>query len=106
MKKTVRYIDANEAEYTVLHLDIEVAKPKCKDYESYINGAEQFRHQIKVGLRHLPTADVVEVVRCKDCDVPHNKWLGCPHLNGLIPPPDFYCAKGTPKERGVNKNDK
>lgn len=44
-------------------------------------------------------ADVAEVVRCKDCDVPHNKWLGCPYLNGLIPPPDFYCAKGTPKER-------
>ena len=48
----------------------------------------------------IPVADVVEVVRCKDCDVPHNKWLGCPNLNGLIPPPDFYCAKGTPKERG------
>lgn len=39
-------------------------------------------------------ADVVEVVRCKDCDVPHNRWLGCPNLNGLIPPPDFYCARG------------
>ena len=51
----------------------------------------------------LPTADVAKVVRCKDCDVPHNKWLGCPHLNGLIPPPDFYCAKGTPKERGGEK---
>lgn len=51
-------------------------------------------------IESQPTADVVEVVRCKDCDVPHNKWLGCPHLNGLIPPPDFYCAKGTPKERG------
>ena len=48
-------------------------------------------------------ADFVEVVRCKDCDVPHNKWLGCPYLNGLIPPPDFYCAKGTPKERGADK---
>lgn len=51
-------------------------------------------------------ADYVEVVRCKDCDVPHNKWTGCPHLNGLIPPPDFYCAKGTkecPKERGGEK---
>lgn len=48
-------------------------------------------------------ADYVEVVRCKDCDVPHNKWTGCPHLNGLIPPPDFYCAKGTPKERGDDK---
>jgi hypothetical protein len=45
-------------------------------------------------IESQPTADVVEVVRCKDCDVPHNKWTGCPHLNGLIPPPDFYCAKG------------
>jgi hypothetical protein len=45
-------------------------------------------------------ADFVEVVRCKDCDIPHNKWTGCPHLNGLIPPPNHYCACGTPKERG------
>ena len=51
----------------------------------------------------VPADDVVKVVRCKDCDIPHNKWLGCPHLNGLIPPPDFYCAKGTPKERGGEK---
>lgn len=42
-------------------------------------------------------ADVVEVVRCKECDVPHNKWTGCPNLNGLIPPPDFYCARGERK---------
>ena len=34
------------------------------------------------------------VVRCKDCAVPHNRWTGCPKLNGLIPPPDFYCAYG------------
>lgn len=54
-------------------------------------------------IESQPTADVVEVVRCKDCNVPHNKWLGCPLLNGLIPPPDFYCAKGTPKERGGEK---
>ena len=47
-----------------------------------------------------PAADVVEVVRCKDCDVPHNKWIGCRYLNGLIPPPDFYCACGK------RKNDK
>ncbi len=42
-------------------------------------------------------ADFVEVVRCKDCDVPHNAWTGCPKLNGLIPPPDFYCAYGKRK---------
>ena len=33
--------------------DIEVAEPKCKDYESYINGANQFRHQIKNGINSL-----------------------------------------------------
>lgn len=40
------------------------------------------------------TADVVQVVRCKDCAVPHNRWTGCPKLNGLITPPDFYCSCG------------
>ena len=40
-------------EYFVLNEDIEVVKPKCKDYESYINGANQFRHQIKNGINKL-----------------------------------------------------
>ena len=42
-------------------------------------------------------SDFVEVVRCKDCAIPHNKWTGCPKLNGLIPPPDFYCGYGERK---------
>lgn len=55
--------------------------------------------------------DVVEVVRCKDCDVPHNRWTGCPNLNGMIPPPDFYCAKGKRKQKtddvpDINVGDK
>lgn len=41
-----------------------------------------------------------EVVRCADCAVPHNKWTGCPKLNGLIPPPDFYCAFGEAETKG------
>ena len=45
-------------------------------------------------LAHTPTADVVKAVRCKDCAVPHNRWTGCPKLNGLITPPDFYCSCG------------
>ena len=48
-------------------------------------------------LNDKPTVDAVEVVRCKDCAVPHNKYTGCPKLNGLIPPPDFYCAAGERK---------
>ena len=46
-------------------------------------------------------ADVVEVVRCRDCTVPHNFWTGCPRLKGLIPPPNFYCAYG---ERKTDEN--
>lgn len=44
-------------------------------------------------------ADVMEVVRCKDCDVLRNSWMGCPNLNGMIPPPEFFCAKGVRKPK-------
>ncbi len=44
-----------------------------------------------------PTVDAVSVVRCKDCAVPHNKYTGCPKLNGLVTPPDFYCPFGEQK---------
>ena len=42
-------------------------------------------------LEDMPTMDAVEVVRCRDCAVPHNKYIRCPKLNGLVTPPDFYC---------------
>lgn len=38
-----------------------------------------------------------EVIRCNDCSVPHNKYTGCPKLNGLVTPPNFYCAFGEPR---------
>ena len=49
-------------------------------------------------LEDMPTMDAVEVVRCRDCAVPHNKYTGCPKLNGLVTPPDFYCPFGERKE--------
>ena len=49
---------------------------------------------LEMFIDKAPTIDAVPVVRCKDCAVPHNKYTGCPKLNGLIPPPDFYCAAG------------
>lgn len=49
-----------------------------------------------------PTADVVQVVRCKDCIVPHNRWTGCPKLNGLVTSPDFYCSCGERKNEDVD----
>ena len=51
---------------------------------------------------NAPTVDAVPVVRCKDCAVPHNKYTGCPKLNGLVTPPDFYCPFGERKDGDGN----
>lgn len=48
-------------------------------------------------IANAPTVDAVEIVRCRDCAVPHNKYTGCPMLNGLVTPPDFYCPFGEKK---------
>ena len=45
-------------------------------------------------INQFPSINAVEVVRCRDCVVPHNKYTGCPELNGLVTPPDFYCPFG------------
>lgn len=45
-------------------------------------------------INRAQAADVVQAVRCKDCAVPHNRWTGCPKLNGLVTSPDFYCSYG------------
>ena len=46
----------------------------------------------------FPAADVVEVVRCKDCAIPHNRWTGCPQMHGTIMEPYDYCSYGKRKE--------
>ena len=53
-------------------------------------------------IADAPTINAVEIVRCKDCAVPHNKYTGCPELNGLVTPPDFYCPFGERKDGDGN----
>ena len=81
-----RYIDADKFECAILHEDIEIAKHKCKDFESYIGGAEQFRFQVKNAISKQPTADVVEIVRCKDCKYcrPRNKSEKRIYFEGVL----------------------
>ena len=49
---------------------------------------------VRRAIAQAKNADVAEVVRYKDCVVPHNQWTGCPKLNGLVTSPDFYCSYG------------
>ena len=79
------------------------AKVYCMELYNEMNypgRSEEFMTAIDVAIADLaeaPTVDAVEVVRCKYCAVPHNKYTGCPKLNGLVTPPDFYCPFGERK---------
>lgn len=53
-------------------------------------------------MTDFPTADVVEVVRCKDCkyhedEVPGMVW--CPHIIGNWVNDNWFCAEGNRKEK-------
>lgn len=45
-------------------------------------------------VQYLQSRKTDSVVRCKDCAVPHNRWTGCPKMNGTIMPPDGFCSFG------------
>ena len=64
----------------------------CKN-DNKVNGLTAL-FQVGDAIMDCPTADVVQAVRCKDCAVPHNRWTGCPKLNGLVTSPEFYCSCG------------
>ena len=73
-----------------------------EDLELLAKHEDSLRQSVILGVVHTikarSTVDAVEVVRCKDCAVPHNKYTGCPKLNGQVTPPDFYCPFGERKE--------
>ena len=54
-----------------------------------------------IRCRDLPTADVAEVVRCKDCRLAKDSmiegWYFC-HINRLIHQPDVFCSYGERKD--------
>ena len=88
-----RYIDADKI---ISHLNDEIEG--CEDcdvcFRPVTYGTRLGLEYSKSLVETAEAADVVQVVRCKDCAVPHNQWTGCPKLNGLITPPDFYCSYG------------
>ena len=71
----------------------------CHGYSGYKK--ELYREALRAVKSYVHSEgqiDAVPVVRCKDCAVPHNKYTGCPMLNGLVTPPDFYCPFGERKD--------
>lgn len=85
-----RYIDAHRVENLLT---------MCGNYHGVI-----WLESVESILHDVPTADVVEVVRCKDCkcDDSNPQHLPC---TGWYPPDDFFCAYGERSEDGHNTND-
>ena len=88
-----KYVNADKI---ISHLKDEIEA--CENPDVY---AQPVAYGTRLGLEYskslvetAETADVVQVVWCKDCAVPHNRWTGCPKLNGFVTPPDFYCGYG------------
>ena len=81
------------------------ANSLIEDLELLAKHERGFQQSVILGVVHTVkarrTVDVVEVVRCRDCKVPHNRYTGCPNLNGLVTPPDFYCPFG--ERRDIRK---
>ena len=52
-------------------------------------------------IDRLPAADVVPVVRCKDCLYGSENGFICGHANGLrYSFPNSFCSNGTRRENG------
>ena len=69
------------------------------------NGENEYVYDTNAVLDSIdsqPTVDAVEVVRCRECAVPHNNYTGCPMLKGLVTPPDFYFSYGERKDGDRN----
>ena len=78
-------------------IDADAAKQTANDYVMFRCQRGGLIDVVEF-LNDMPAVDAVPVVRCKDCAVPHNKYTGCPELNGLVTPPDFYCPFGERKK--------
>lgn len=97
LSEMARYIDADKIDYTVTVVgEAENAGYRAVAFESDID--------------EMPTADAVEVVRCKDCAyrrVPTrcSLWIGTTDEKEHFREhgDNFYCAFGTLKERGGEK---
>lgn len=59
-----------------------------------------YKASVKRVLIQAPTADVVEVVRCKDCV--HSSYYGkiCHYRVGTDVSPEHYCSYGERKDDG------
>ena len=64
-------------------------------------GAPKFNTGLEAAIEvatSIPAADVVEVVRCRECV--YRIAYGCKRIGGISTPPNWYCAAGERRDGG------
>lgn len=93
-----RYIDANMLREKMFHKAFE----EDSSDQKWDSGCWIRYHIFEDTIESIPTADVVEVVRCKDCvhhiNAPKTTDVWCERIDGLLQK-DWFCADG---ERGTD----
>lgn len=95
-----KYIDIESKEFTHLISNLE---PRWKPMAEFNGEDFQELNSIAEAIFALPTADVVEVVRCKDCkesEICPDTLLWCNQFERLVPPNGF-CHCGERKDDGT-----
>ena len=97
-----RYIDADATKETLKQLLTETAYNNVTNDIQYAEACEDIAsNRIDVWVGLISTADVVEVVRCEDCEYSrqkhilddHSNYLWCCYFETSVDP-FHYCAKG------------
>ena len=79
--------------------------PPKNHSQLFIDGMEDAYYRMLSNLNNFPSADVVQVVRCKDCKhyyfadnrIPQEQRYVC-EINGEIWKPDSFCSYGEREE--------
>lgn len=84
------------------YIDVEALEKRLKHSPLFLGTNMQFKDGVIDLVKRQPTADVVEVVRCKDCKYYSPLKDGgsqCERLDGLLmSKPNDFCSYGERKE--------
>lgn len=86
------------------YIDVDKLLEYVERFTPTING-ETTMQCVKTAIRYAPTADVVEVVRCKDCEfrvLTQNGYM-C-RINAVVTSDNGYCNYGKRKVQEVNND--
>ena len=73
-------------------------KEHRKQFTSYDDAFETGWNEALSCVNIVPSADVVEVVRCKDCIFNNDGWCGADHLGSRWIESEDYCSFGERRE--------